>query len=101
MKTVFFGGKIILENEIAENKYLLVEDGIIQGVFDSFPKVFDAEYDLQGKYISSGFVDIHVHGGGGYDFNDADNDAFIGAAGENFIPTNLTIKDLRDCQHYF
>ncbi len=32
--------------------------------------------DGEGQYLSHGFVDIHVHGGGGYDFMDADLEAW-------------------------
>ena len=30
-------------------------------------------------YLSPGFIDIHVHGGGGHDFMDASEEAVIGA----------------------
>lgn len=33
-----------------------------------------------GRYVSHGFIDIHVHGGGGYDFMDATEEAWQGAA---------------------
>lgn len=36
--------------------------------------------DAGGRYVSAGFIDIHVHGGGGYDFMDGDEESFIGAA---------------------
>ena len=36
--------------------------------------------DAQGKFISPGFVDIHIHGGGGFDFMDATDEAFLGVA---------------------
>jgi len=36
--------------------------------------------DAEGKFISPGFVDIHVHGGGGFDFMDGTEDAFLGVA---------------------
>ena len=33
--------------------------------------------DAGGRYISPGFIDIHVHGGGGYDFMDNTVEAFL------------------------
>src|SRR6218665_90243 len=33
--------------------------------------------DAEGKYISPGFIDIHIHGGGGADFMDGDAEAFL------------------------
>ena len=36
--------------------------------------------DAKGKYLSPGFIDIHTHGGGGFDFMDATVEAFLGAA---------------------
>ena len=32
--------------------------------------------DAQNNYVSPGFIDIHVHGGGGYDFMDCTKEAF-------------------------
>lgn len=40
----------------------------------------DTVIDVQGQYIAPGFVDIHVHGGGGADFLDATPEAFLTAA---------------------
>ena len=34
----------------------------------------------KGNYVSAGFIDIHLHGGGGYDFLDGTEEAFEGAA---------------------
>lgn len=34
--------------------------------------------DASGSYVSPGFVDIHLHGGGGYDFMDCTAEAFEG-----------------------
>ena len=31
---------------------------------------FDEEIDAEGNYVSAGFIDIHVHGGAGYEFVD-------------------------------
>lgn len=77
MKIVFYNGKIVLDNCIESNKFLVVNNGIIEGIFNEMPKNVDKKYNLNGNYISHGFIDIHVHGGGGYDYNDATKEAFI------------------------
>jgi N-acetylglucosamine-6-phosphate deacetylase len=33
--------------------------------------------DAKGNYVTPGFIDIHVHGGGGHDFMDATEEAFL------------------------
>ena len=38
------------------------------------------EIDAQGNYVSAGFIDIHVHGGGGADFMDGDVESFLQVA---------------------
>ena len=40
----------------------------------------DAVMDGGGRYLSHGFLDIHTHGGGGHDFMDATEEAYLGAA---------------------
>lgn len=40
----------------------------------------DTVIDAGGRYLSPGFIDIHSHGGGGYDFLDGTPEAFRGAA---------------------
>ena len=39
---------------------------------------FDEEYDAGDQYVSSGFIDIHTHGGGGYRF-EGDTDEIVAA----------------------
>ncbi|MDP3176845.1 MAG: N-acetylglucosamine-6-phosphate deacetylase, partial [Spirochaetaceae bacterium] len=39
----------------------------------------DVTIDAQGAYVAPGFVDVHVHGGGGRDFMEATLPAFIAA----------------------
>jgi N-acetylglucosamine-6-phosphate deacetylase len=55
------------------------------------------EIDAGGQYISPGFIDIHVHGGGGHDFMDGSVDAFLKIAETHarygttsMLPTTLT-----------
>ena len=40
----------------------------------------DVVMDGGGRYLSHGFLDIHTHGGGGHDFMDATEEAYLGAA---------------------
>ncbi len=57
---------------------MTVEDSRITAVdAASVPAPSGAEViDLQGGYLSPGFVDLHVHGGAGADFMDGTDDAF-------------------------
>ena len=61
--------KIVTPDEIIEDKALAF-DGRISGIVSSIPG--DATViNAGGGYVLPGFVDIHVHGGGGYDFLDS------------------------------
>jgi N-acetylglucosamine-6-phosphate deacetylase len=60
---------------------MFIEDGKIIEISDSNIDAPNAtEVDAGGKFVSPGFIDIHVHGGGGYDFMDNSVDAFLGIA---------------------
>ncbi|MBR6514317.1 MAG: N-acetylglucosamine-6-phosphate deacetylase [Clostridia bacterium] len=72
MNILFKNFRIINKGEILPNTELSVRDGIIDG----FDIGCDADYDriIDGRgelYLSPGFIDIHTHGGGGYDFMDS------------------------------
>ena len=58
---------IILRNEIVKG-YVYFENGKITAVTaDELP--FDEEIDAKDNYVSPGFIDLHTHGAGGYDFS--------------------------------
>ena len=40
----------------------------------------DRRINAAGRYVSPGFIDIHTHGGGGFDFLDGTSEAFLKAA---------------------
>ena len=71
MVTKIINAKIVLPDEIVCGS-LLIRDGVIASVCGG---ACDAEcdelIDAEGGYLLAGFVDIHCHGGGGYDFMDA------------------------------
>ena len=93
-------GPIITQDKILSGSCLLVENGkilAIEPVDTSFP---DSQLiDAQGNYISPGFMDIHLHGGGGFDFMDGTSEAFLNIAQihakhgtTSMLPTTLTCE---------
>lgn len=97
-KIKIFNGIVITPYRIINNGCILIENGKIAEVNDNFIKTEGYyEIDAEGKYISPGFIDIHLHGGGGYDFMDGTVEAYIGAAEAHaahgttsMVPTTLT-----------
>ncbi len=64
-----FNGRIITPNRIMDGGTVLVSDGKIAAVSEYDIEAPEAvTIDAAGNYISPGFIDIHVHGGGGHDF---------------------------------
>ncbi|MEJ0080596.1 MAG: hypothetical protein WDM78_06475 [Puia sp.] len=71
-------GHIITPERIISNGSLLIRDDRIVEVTDHDPDIpGEIRLDAGGGYISPGFIDIHVHGGGGYDFMDNSVEAFL------------------------
>ncbi|GAB3792551.1 N-acetylglucosamine-6-phosphate deacetylase [Spirosoma humi] len=79
---------------------LVLEDGLIQGIHERDVDVPEAtELDARGNYVAPGFIDIHVHGGGGHDFMDGTEEAFLNIANlharygtTSLVPTTLTAE---------
>ena len=69
---------VFITDRLEKNKYLYVNDGKISA-FTECELPFDDEIDANGKYVSAGFIDIHTHGAGGYDFSDGGVDDIINA----------------------
>ena len=80
MKTVVINGILLTPFRRVENAGLLIEEGRILELFDGPPPV-QAEriIDAKGNYVSPGFIDIHTHGGGGFEYLDGTPEAFEGA----------------------
>lgn len=108
MVTRIKNGKLILPEGIKNNLYLYMEDEKILSV-TSDESAFDKEIDAESLYVSPGFIDMHVHGGGGYDFMDGGTEVIKGAAAfhlthgtTSMLPTSLAcstdvlVKFLRD-----
>lgn len=93
-----FNGQFLLKDRILKGGSLLLEDGMIIGMEAGNVEFPDAiSIDAGMNFVSPGFIDIHVHGGGGADFMDGDTDAFLKAASfhakhgtTSMMPTTLT-----------
>lgn len=90
-------GRLVLPDRIVENGSVLVCDGRIVNV--NFPCPADASpLDARGGYILPGFIDLHVHGGGGADFMDGDVESIHRAARARTARHNSALRhndDLR------
>lgn len=93
-----YNGNIITPQRIIKDGSILIADGKIKAVSERDIETTDATViNAKGKYISPGFIDIHVHGGGGHDFMDATKEAFLKIAETHarfgttaMLPTTLT-----------
>ena len=93
-------GPIITQDKILSGSCLLVENGKILAIEPADTSFPDSQLiDAQGYYISPGFMDIHVHGGGGFDFMDGTSEAFLNIAQTHakygttsMLPTTLTCE---------
>ena len=64
-----------------EKGSVLITGDTITAVSENNMEAGDAvEIDAKGLYVSPGFIDIHVHGGGGHDFMDNSVEAFLAIA---------------------
>lgn len=73
----FIHGSIILEDAVLEDGAVAVRQGVIfwVGPTADCKDTSDKTVDLGGFYLSPGFIDLHVHGGGGIDCTVGDPEA--------------------------
>lgn len=75
-RTAIINGTVVLPDK-TEKAAVLTENGKIIYVGPEINLPLDAEIvDAHGMYVMPGFVEIHVHGGGGFDFMDCSLQAF-------------------------
>ena len=74
---LFTNGTLVLSDRLMEDGELVVEDGMIRsvGAKRKRAKFTGRVIDLKGSYLAPGFIDIHVHGGGGADYMDGTAEA--------------------------
>ncbi|MFN8348138.1 MAG: N-acetylglucosamine-6-phosphate deacetylase [Spirosomataceae bacterium] len=100
MKIKITNGIILTPFRAIKSGTVVIENGRIADVHEGNAEVPDAvEIDAKGQYIAPGFIDIHVHGGGGFDFMDGTEEAFLKIAElharygtTSLVPTTLTAE---------
>jgi N-acetylglucosamine-6-phosphate deacetylase len=90
-----YNGKVMTPKGIIENGVVTIEAGKITEVTVGTTALDGI--DAGGRWVAPGFIDIHVHGGGGHDFMDGTVEAFLGVAETHarygttaMLPTTLT-----------
>ncbi len=100
MRIKITNGTILTPFRAIKGGTIVIENGKILGVHEGNVEVPDAtEMDAKGQYVAPGFIDIHVHGGGGFDFMDGTEEAFLKIAElhaqygtTSLVPTTLTAE---------
>ena len=90
-------GRIVVPNDVLENKVLIIHNGKIIDIADTTP-VGAVIIDARGLFIVPGFVDVHIHGSMGADVMDGTVDGIktissgIAQYGTtSFLPTTMTM----------
>ncbi len=114
-KTVILNGTIITPFQLLQDKMVMIEKGKIVTITDSKKNLSTLKnievIEAQDKFVVPGFIDLHVHGGGGADIMDGEAEAVKQVATTHsqygttaFLPTTMTmskekiIKSLRSIQ---
>ena len=97
MKAII-NGKLILKNEILENKIIIFDEKIID-ITNEIPGNCEV-IDAKGKYVSPGLIDIHIHGNMGKDTMEGTDEAIDTIAKSimrhgvtSFLPTTMTMDE--------
>ena len=90
MITKVKNGRIISNGKLVDAKNLYFSENGIIAVTDNNIS-YDKLVDANDNYVSAGFIDMHVHGGGGHDFMDGGTEAIIKAAEAHLLHGTTSI----------
>ncbi len=106
MIRLYKNAKIITDSEILDNALVICENGKIIDITDRTDITADEVIDCNGLFLSPGFADIHVHGGGGFSAMSEDKNEVIAMCRAHalrgttsILPTTLAapLKQLQKC----
>jgi len=75
MKRIFTNCQLILSKEVLPHGAIVIDDQgkiVFSGWESKMPEIEGEKMDLEGRLVSPGFIDIHVHGGNGITFGEGD-----------------------------
>lgn len=98
--TKIINARAITPQRIINDCCLIIIDGKISDIDTGNIDVPNANViDAQGHYVAPGFIDLHIHGGGGHDFMDNTVEAYLAIAACHarfgttaMCPTTLTAE---------
>ncbi|MFA5006155.1 MAG: N-acetylglucosamine-6-phosphate deacetylase [Candidatus Izemoplasmatales bacterium] len=89
MRIIVANGRCVRGTDIVEADVVL-EDGRIASVTKTDAEA-DVAIDATGLFVAPGFIDVHVHGGGGRDFMEASVEAYVAATEYHLLHGTTTI----------
>ena len=98
MSLVIKNARVVLGQGVTEPVSVLIRDSVISDL--DYKGECESVIDAEGGYLMSGFIDLHVHGGGGADFMDGTPEAFETAVASHLkhgttllYPTAMTASE--------
>jgi len=97
MALLFTGGRVVTGPDDLMEGWVLVEGDTVEAVGDSAgegPPAATEIIDLRGGILLPGFIDLHVHGGGGATFDDGAEGIEVGLAAHRAHGTTRSLVSL-------
>jgi N-acetylglucosamine-6-phosphate deacetylase len=92
--TVLAGGRVVTPGAVLDPGWVRVRGSVIDAVGSGGPPRGGARVDLGGGWLLPGYIDLHVHGGGGHDFTASADDMAAGVAYHRSRGTTRTLVSL-------
>ena len=80
MSTLLHGGRTLDADGRTDDRWVLLDGATIAATGTGEPPSADETVDLAGAWLTPGFVDLHLHGGGGHAFDDGPSAVRAGLA---------------------